>query len=471
MIKTDYQGYIDIQAWEFALIPIYLLAIFMITSRIKNRRIKKNPEYKYYLFGLYAKIIGGLMFGMVYIFYYGGGDTVSYYESGRAMVNMFYTDPWNFLRIEFSAADPELWNLFTYETGNIVDWFYADPRSLMVVRLISPIMIFAFRSYFLTTILVSWITYEGLWRLYLMFVRYYPHLMRPLAVAVLFMPSTVFWGSGIMKDPFTMAATGLYVSLVDQVLVRRNFTFRGVVMAIVVAALLISLKPYIFMLLFPGTLYWVFNARIQRIRNALVKFVVLPVVFVGLTVLSVSVLDALGGALGKFSLNEALQTASITSTYLRSELAGGNSFNIGEFEPTWTGVLGKFVPATMAGMFRPYIWDVKNVMMLISAIENTFLLFMALRLLWRTKLIRLGSALFRDPLVAFCVLFTVCFGFMIGITTSNFGSLVRFKIPMLPFFMAGIFIALNMYALPRGKKAVARSRRPMPGPRPIIAGP
>ncbi len=449
MIKTSYMGDIDIEPWEFALIPIYLIIIFLIASSIKNRKIKQHPEYRYYLLGLYAKIFGGLAFGLIYIFYYGGGDTVSYYESGRALVNLFYKNPVDYLRMEFLPVNEDLYDeVLSSETGWVSSWLYGDPRSYMVIRLISPLMILAFRSYFLTTILVSWVTYEGLWRLYLMFVRYYPHLMSSLAIAVLFMPSTVFWGSGIMKDPFTLSATGLFVSLVDHVLVRRNVKFRSILGGLIAAWLLIALKPYIILVLFPGTMYWVFNQRIKRIKNALVKFVLIPVVFAGLGGLSLWVLNSLSGSLGKFSLDEALNTATVTSTYLRSEQVGGNNFNIGEFETTWLGAAGKFVPATMAGLYRPYMWDVANIVMLFSALENTFLLLMTIRLLWRTKLVRLGHAIFADPLVAFSLLFTVCFGFMIGITTSNFGSLVRFKIPMLPFFVSGLYIALKMYSLP-----------------------
>lgn len=400
------------------------------------------------------------MFGCIYIFYYGGGDTISYYESARALVNLFYADPGSYLRMVLGPVDWKLYySVQSNDTGWVVGWFYEDPRSYMVVRLISPLMIIAFRSYFLTTILVSWLTYEGLWRLYLMFVRYYPDLKAQLATGVLFLPSTVFWGSGIMKDPFTLAATGLYVSYVDLVLVRRNFKWRGVVSALVAVWLLLALKPYIFMLLFPGTLYWVFNDRIKRIRNALVKFVFLPIAITGLFVFSLFVLQQLGSQLGKFSLDEALKTASITSEYLRSDAVGGNSFSIGAFDATWQGALGKFVPATMAGLFRPYLWDVNNVVMLLSALENTFLLVISLRLLWRTKVIRMGYAVFHDPLVAFCLLYSLCFGFMIGLTTSNFGSLVRFKIPMLPFFLSGIYVALRLYALPKGERVKAEITR------------
>lgn len=460
MIRTDYQGFIAIQAWEYVLIPVYLLVLYMIAGSRKNRHIKRQPEYAYYLFGLYAKVVGGLMFGIIYLYYYGYGDTVSYFESARALVNVFYDNPIAYFKLVLGPMDWDLYNeTFGYSTGWVVGWFYEDPRSYMVVRLISPLMIIAFRSYFLTTILVAYVSYEGVWRLYLMFVRYYPALMKPLAIGVLFIPSTVFWGSGIMKDPFTLAATGWYVSYVDIVLVRRNFRLRAVAGALIAAWLLLSLKPYIFMLLFPGTMYWVFNDRIRRIRNLLVKFVVLPGAVAGFFAGSLYVLNRLGGALGKFSLDEALQTAATTSTYLRSDMVGGNSFNIGEFEPTWQGALSKVVPATLAGLFRPYLWDVNNIVMLFSALENTFLIVLVLRLLWRTKLIRMGYAIFHDPLVAFCILFSLCFGFMIGFTTSNFGSLVRFKIPMLPFFLSGLYIAIKLYAVPKSERAKAERQR------------
>jgi len=39
-----------------------------------------------------------------------------------------------------------------------------------------------------------------------------------------------------------------------------------------------------------------------------------------------------------------------------------------------------------------------------------------------------------------CVAFTVFFGFSVGITTPNFGALVRFKIPLVPFMVSGLYI-------------------------------
>jgi hypothetical protein len=39
--------------------------------------------------------------------------------------------------------------------------------------------------------------------------------------------------------------------------------------------------------------------------------------------------------------------------------------------------------------------------------------------------------------------FAIIFSFAVGITTHNFGTLVRYKIPMYPFFVSGLFILLS----------------------------
>ncbi|MFT3886299.1 MAG: hypothetical protein QM724_12995 [Flavobacteriales bacterium] len=265
MIHTFYQGDIDIGIWEFILIPLYLVLIMLISTRTKNVRIKKNPEYKYYLWGLYTKILGGIGFALVYIYYYTGGDTMAYYETALAMANMCMEDPGTYLKVLFGPNTVENFYLFNPHTGFLVNYIYFDDRTFMVCRCISPLLIISFKSYLLTTIVVAWITYSGLWRLYQMFVRYYPQLMGMLAATVLFIPSTVFWGSGILKDSFTLAATGYYAYMIERVGVQRRFRIGDILVLVISAYCLIALKPYIFVVLFPGTLYWVFNDRLKRI--------------------------------------------------------------------------------------------------------------------------------------------------------------------------------------------------------------
>ncbi len=50
----------------------------------------------------------------------------------------------------------------------------------------------------------------------------------------------------------------------------------------------------------------------------------------------------------------------------------------------------------------------------------------------------------------FCFLFSVVFALFIGATTLNFGTLVRYKIPCLPFYIISLYL-LNEKIIARDK--------------------
>jgi hypothetical protein len=49
-----------------------------------------------------------------------------------------------------------------------------------------------------------------MWKLYQTFLKEFPDLKKEFAIACLFIPSCVFWGSGLMKDSFTLSAVGWF---------------------------------------------------------------------------------------------------------------------------------------------------------------------------------------------------------------------------------------------------------------------
>ncbi len=59
-------------------------------------------------------------------------------------------------------------------------------------------------------------------------------------------------------------------------------------------------------------------------------------------------------------------------------------------------------------------------------------------MLFRTRVTFFLRAFLGNPIVLMCFSFVVLFGFFIGISTPNFGALVRFKIPLVPLFVSGL---------------------------------
>ena len=70
----EYHGWLFIEYWEYAMLFFYLVVIYLYFARRKNLMVKKRPEYRYLLWGLYAKLIGGVAFSLIYFYYYGGYD-------------------------------------------------------------------------------------------------------------------------------------------------------------------------------------------------------------------------------------------------------------------------------------------------------------------------------------------------------------------------------------------------------------
>ncbi|MBK6830981.1 MAG: hypothetical protein IPG92_09715 [Flavobacteriales bacterium] len=441
LLWVYYHGNVDIAYWEWALAAVYLIVLYTMFARQKNMNIKKHPEYRFYLWGLISKIVGGVAFSLIYFYYYEGGDTIAYFYSAVSMSRLAETDPNSYFTVLFGANDLANLSLFNETIGYPYSYVYFDTRSFFLIRLISPLVMLTFHSYLITTVVLASISYVGVWRCYRTFVNYFPSLTNKLAIAFLFMPSVVFWGSAIMKDTMTLSAACWWLHCWDElVFKRRRMTFNIAGLAVSMF-LLIMMKPYIFMALFPVSLFWLLYFRVSRIRSILVKFVLLPLIIIAMASTSLYVLTKLGDSLDKFSLDKVIATIQTTqSDMVRVDAYGSNRFDVGPIDGTITGLLSKFPIATNAALFRPYLWESRSIVMLLSALENFWLLAFTVLMLFRTRVRFFLRALFGNPIVLMCFSFVVLFGFFIGISTPNFGALVRFKIPLVPLFVSGLYI-------------------------------
>ena len=417
-----------------------LIAVYFIALRIRKTHLPERPEYRFFLWGLWAKIFGGILFGCIYIFHYGQGDTTSFYECSLSFCKLFHQDFPDFISAYLGPGTEEVKSYFTAETGEPMMYMLAEGSSRFVIKLLVPFMLVTGGSYFLTTVLISIFTYGGLWKLYLMFTSYFPAYSKNLAIAILFMPSVIFWGSGILKDSFTLAATCYLIVATNNIITRKGKIHGNILRVIFFAYIVISIKAYVILILLPSSLVWFCYSRIKRIRNRLVRYLVVPFTYILIIIGSYVGLRAFGERLGKFSIDRALKTAAITQKDLKQEYYEGNSFDIGDFEPTPSGALSKFPQATIAGLYRPFLWDSNNAIMIISGIENFLILaltiFVLVKIRWKT----LRRLISENPVILYSFVFSVLFAFMIGLTTSNYGALVRFRIPLIPLYMACIMI-------------------------------
>lgn len=441
MIHVQYHGWVDIHYWEYLVALVYVVILYAVFARQKNIRLKKAPEYKYFLWGLWAKIAGGVIFSLVYFYYYKGGDTISYFYSALSMGKLAMKDPVGYLTVLFGDNTIENRRFFDMETGWPFAYVYFESRTFFIIKLISPIVILSLGSYLITTVVLASISYIGIWKAYRTFVSYYPELQKQLAISFLFIPSCLFWGSAILKDTFTLSAVCMWVHVTDEIFFKKRSSLGNYFLMIFCPVMILSIKPYIFMALFPVLMVWVLYFRVTRIRNSLIKYTILPFTIVIMLFTSLWVMERMENKLGKFSLDNAIKTVEVSQLDMkREEQYGKNYFDIGAFDGTWYGLLSKFPAAVVAGLFRPFIWESGSVMMMVSGLENLWLLQLAVFVFLRSGPFLPLRVISSIPMVLMSFLFAVIFAFLVGITTPNFGALVRFKIPLMPFFVSTLFI-------------------------------
>jgi hypothetical protein len=420
---------------------VLVFIIFYYANNVKRKNIETKPYFKYFTKGLLVKTFGAVSFCLIYALYYEGGDTVNYYKGVAAMFNAFKHNPFKYFVMIFNPdvkyARHLFWDAGMFPPG----YMLRDPRTLIVIKLSSVISLVGLGGFLPTTILVSTLVYAWVWKLFKFMSVRYEKYQKEVLVSILYLPSTIFWGSGIMKDTFTFAATCYTVYGLHTLFILRKKSFKVILQLVFSFYLIITIKSYIIFALLPGLLIFANFERLKSIKSIFIKVFIIPISIVALIFVSKSVFIDFSDLFGKYSADRILEEAAIQNADLQRSVYGENSFDIGEFEPTLQGVLTKIPVAINAAIFRPYIWEVGSPTMLLSGIENLLMLILSIWLIIRRPFSIFK--IFKDPFLIFCLLFTLILGFGIGLSTSNFGALVRYKIPFLPFFLFLIFVLLH----------------------------
>lgn len=431
--------------------PFYIGFILAYAYYIKNKNysLLKKEHYKYFIPALICKIIGAIGVCLVYSFYYKeGGDTVGYHLTSKAYVDVLLAGKFDhfFEMLNYSSHDIHQIFLDSNVEGGIY-FSSSDSYALFTTVLTIPFSFFGCNSFVTTTILLASVSFIGLWKLYEVFIYHFPKLIKQFAIAIFFIPSVFFWGSGLLKDTYTLCCIGFFTYGIFNYFLLKHKGLKYILLILISALIIVFIKPYIIFALLPGTIIWINFSKIQNIKNPILKTLFVPIVLLIIVVSIASAFSFLGQYLGEYSLDNILNKAVKTQQDLIRSQYGGNNYDIGVYEPTLTGITSKIPAALNMALFRPFIWDARNPVMLLSALENLFMLGFSLFILIKVKFSTLFKSLFSHPILIFSFLFAIFFAFSVGLTTANYGALVRLKIPCIPFYLASLFILYDLNKL------------------------
>lgn len=426
------------------LIVIYLTVLFFAFHAMSIFKRNESGDNKLFMWGFIFKVAMGFCFGLIYDFYYQrSGDTFYYFANSCYLGDMLFTNTRAFFRMLFDTVTPENINTLSH-TITYYPRFH-DPQIYALHRYLSLFTVIGLKNYYLTTICVSATMFLINWKVYKYLADIYPSMQKWIAVAILFIPSVTFWGSGITKDTFSFTFGLLFFIKFHAIVFRKKWSIWNILVLLFSAYIVITIKPYILFTYIAAGFIWLGFDQINKIKNKVLRIAVLPLTillfgFMGMWALNY-VMVSVGGSYG--SIESMLQKAAITQYDLKQEYYEGSSFDIGDFEPTIGGALSVMPAAAIAGLFRPFLWDSRSLVMILSALENTILLVLFLYVLFKVGARKTLKIIQENRFLIFCFIFALFMAIGVGISTSNFGALVRFKIPITPFlFLGTVFIII-----------------------------
>lgn len=441
---------------DLFLTPLYLGIFYLIAYGVRDK-FTNSYTRPYFIRALTLKFIGAIALGLVYEYYYAGGDTTGYFNHAKYIQKAFGDSFQAGLKLMLTsggAYDPET----VKYTGNMY-WYTAGSSEYIIVRITAFFGLLCFNTYTVIALFFALLSFSGVWAMYLTFIKIRPQLYKELAIATLFVPSVFFWGSGLMKDSLCLGALGwLFYAFYKGTIQKRNLLFCAVV-GLLSAYFLALVKVYILLCFLPAALLWIFNENSTRIKSPLVRILAKPFLLsIGAGLAFFAATNLTKGD-DRYDVDKIGERSKIVSEYLyeTSVRQNGSAYSLGEQDGTLGGMV-KLVPqAIVVSLYRPFLWEANNPVMLLSAIEALVFLIFTLRIIIRSGFFKTLSLIISTPALTLCFLFALTFSGTVGVVSNNFGTLVRYKIPMMPFYLAGLYITQSM-SVPRRQSATVLAK-------------
>lgn len=430
---------------DIALSVFYAALLYLIIIRRLYPHLSLTDR-KIAFYGWLLRIAGGMGIYHFYRIYYGGGDVINFISDSVALYSSLFHAPATTIEYFFhSVIHRDFWDFhlkrpefaylwYSYKIGIT---YINDSASATVPVLYMPFIILSMGFIHPSIVLFATLSFLVFFRFYQSLKSVYPEANYYLAFPFIFSPSVITW----ISLPFKEAVVLVMLLYTLEKLFFHPKSVWGYAVVVPTFYLISIIKPYVIMSIIPSVALSYVTRYIDKAKRNILYYVLYWFFLLVALLVSVYGIIYVSETQSKYSLENVLNYAYIVQQDLtRNELyyteTGGSRYDIGDFSPTLLGVLQKFPIAFFTGAFRPLLWESRKLVIFISSLEGTiFLAYLLLRLI-RYGLPRLFIKIFNSPFGWPFIIYSIVFLFMTGLTSGNFGNLVRYRVPGLIFFYA-----------------------------------
>jgi hypothetical protein len=361
----------------------------------------------------------GILYGWVGI-YYGETammvDTWAYHYSALQEYKLLFTHPSEYFTNLFSSPFEGGYSKFL--SGH--DSFWNELKTKSIVKLVSIFDIFSFGNYYTNIIFYSFLTFFGSFCIYRVMKDVFPGKNIPVTIATFFIPSFIYWTSGIHKEGLIFTGLCLIVYSFYFLLKEKRFSIRKAFYILLGLFLLTILRNFLLVIIIPALIAWFIAAKFQK--HPLKTFTLTYIFFAAFFFLAKYISP-------KFDFPGIV--VSKQREFL--DMYGGSMVPVEELNPSTWGFIKAIPQALSLSALRPYPGDIQHILSLAAAIEIDFILLLFILFLFCRNPTRVNKTF-----ICFCLFFSFTTLLSIGYTVNFIGAIVRYRSILLPFLVTPI---------------------------------
>jgi hypothetical protein len=436
--------------YDAILAPLYFTLILLLLILWKRKYYNHSPVAKYIIPCFVLKSICCVFLACIYHFYYGYSDSETYFNGSQEIWRAAKENPLYGFELVFKPVENCSFGAQKYAV-QLINPIQNVP-TLFIFRMAGFIGMFCFGTYLPIALFFSLLAFMGTWKIFLIFYEQNPGYHKSIALGCLFAPSALLWGTNILKDPICMYGLGLCVTGLFAIS-KKRLKLVNLVELFIGSLVLLLVKNYIFYIFLVAvliTFFCMYKSQYPVIRIVFRFFIFLGL-FTGI-LLAYRNMQFLGTLLYTNFTGFAIGIQNAQSAQAEDGASGYTIPGVTDFS-AW-GILRTYLLSLNVALFRPYVWEVRNPLMLLNAMESFTVMLLTIYLLIKTKFTGFFKFASKNSVLFFSLVFSLLLAPLAGFVSFNFGTLVRYKFPAVPFFYTYLLL---LFAMVRKKNTAGKA--------------
>ena len=397
---------------------VVLLFVLLRLAKIKRIAIDKSILIAAFLF----KVLLGCLYGFIFLKFYGGDDTWMFHLEGLDDYQVLIHHPTDFLH-NFSPFPAFR---YAHNFPQAIHFYIMDLETYSVIKMLAVFDIFSRGNYYINALFFDFLVFFGPLLLYKLLLSFFAGKKNVLLIVLFFIPPATFWLSGIRAEGLLLlfVAVALYYSY-------QFFLYKKLKYC------LFALAGFLGLLIFRGQLLLIFIPAFlswslcwKKPVNALKYFAV---------VYTATILIFFGSLF--FSKTKNLPMFVVERQQEFFSLHAKTVLKLDTLQPSLISFV-KILPQAFSNtMVRPFFWEAKGPLQLLTAINITALWILLMLLIFFPE--KNWRQIFLNPILLLFLFYAITQMLAIGYTVPFPGAIVRYKILGELFLILYISLLIN----------------------------